>query len=220
MDNQNILKKRLDVTIMANRIIKENHYVIEQPCVQGIIDILNHVMLADSDIDIRIGQVVTGDKISQIFKREPRTEGINFCTKTKKLYVITKIGSDNQTVVDAEYNDYWRMGKIYYEGRGQDEFQKMTDSNLHLYRKYQVFHNKIKCKEGVEPYIHVFNKTINEEKNHFQYLGRFDVTDFQINEHSIGSHHTNQNRTKKAVIFELTPLCSKSSPDIDKNYII
>jgi len=220
VENQNILKKRLDATIMADRIIKENNYVIEQPNVQGIVDILSHVILAESDIDIQIGQVVASEEIGKVFKRKPQTEGINYCVESKKLYVITKIGSDNQTVVAAEYNDYWRMGKIYYEGRGQDEFQKLTDSNLHLYRKYQVFHNKIKCKDGIEPYIHVFNKVSADTPNKYQYLGRFDVTDFQINEHSIGSHYSNKHRTKKALIFELTPLCSRASDSIDENYII
>ena len=139
MDNQSILKKRVDATVIANRTIKENHYVIEQPSVQGIVDILEKVMLAVSNINIEIGQVVSGDEIGKVFGRKPATEGINYCTKTKKLYVITKIGSDNQTVVDAEYNDYWRVGKIYYEGRGQGEFQEMTASNLHLYQNIKYF---------------------------------------------------------------------------------
>lgn len=120
----------------------------------------------------------------------------------------------------TEYNDYWKLGKIYYEGRGQEEYQKMTDSNLHLYRKYQVFYQKIRCKENVEPYIHVLNKISDTEKRKYQYLGRFDVTNFLINEHSLGSHYSNKDRTKKAIIFELTPICYKLSNSIDENYIL
>lgn len=218
MEEQNVLKKRTDATIVASRIIRENRRVTEQPSGTEIVEILKKVMFAASNVDIKIGEKVSAETVKQVFGRKPAAEGINFCKETKKLYVITKIGADNQTIVDAEYNDYWRMGKIYYEGKGQGEFQEMTSSNLHLYRKYQVFHQKMKCREGLEPYIHVFNKISNREEKRYQYLGEFDVTDFQINEHSIGSHTSNSHRTKHALIFELTPLCPKTSPDIDENY--
>lgn len=206
---------------MAQRIITENNYIIEQPTVQGIVDILQKVISAQSDIDIEIGEDVSGERIGEIFGRQPNVEGINYCRSTKKLFLTTKIGSDNATIINAGYNDYWRMGKIYYEGKGMREFQKITESNLHMYRKYQVFHQKIRCAQSVEPYVHVFNTfTVdNKNRNIHKYLGRFDVTDFLINEHSISNQSGHAAQTKNALIFVLTPLCTQESDSIDSNYI-
>lgn len=82
MEKQSVLKKRLDVTIMAERIIQENKYVIEQPTVQEIIDILTNVLLAETDVNTKIGDVLSSEDIDDIFKRKPQTEGINYCAKS------------------------------------------------------------------------------------------------------------------------------------------
>lgn len=211
------LKEAKDITILPEIIRQIEHKldVTKQPNMEGIVNILNKVVSVKSHCEIKVGEVLSGDKIAEIFGRKPQQEGINFCMSTKELFIITKLGVNNPAVQSAEYNDYWKLGKIYYEGKGQD-IQEFKGSNLHLFRKLQVYKKQIKCKEGVPEYIHVFNKISNKEINKFQYLGIFDVTDFAINEHS-SSISKDDNKT--AIVFELTPRVDKTSDSIDENYI-
>ncbi len=187
----------------------------KQPTVLELEKILSDVISVDVHEKIKVGEMLNADQIEEIFGRKPQQEGINFCKGTKELYIITKLGVDNPTVEKAEYNDFWKNGKIYYEGKGQDEFQEFKGSNLHLYRKYQVFNRIIKCKEGVPSYIHVFNRAKIYESEKFQYLGKFYVTDYLIDSHSLGRLQ----ETKTAIVFELTPIVNKSSTSIDDNYV-
>ncbi|NMA04740.1 MAG: hypothetical protein GX931_00020 [Acholeplasmataceae bacterium] len=196
------------------RKIENKLDVTKQPTIDGIVNILDKVVSVKTHNVINVGDVLSGDEIQDVFGRKPQQEGINFCTETKELYVITKLGSNNPTVEFAEYNDYWKLGKIYYEGKGQN-IQEFKGSNLHLHRKYLVYNRQIKCKEGVPSYIHVFNKISNDESKKFQYIGIFDVTDFMINEHSAGISQ----ETKTAIVFELTPRVDNKSNIIDDNYI-
>lgn len=193
--------------------IQNKLYVTEQPTMADIVKILNDVLYVGSHDKFEVGNYYTGDDLLNYMGRKPQQEGINFCTSTNELYVITKIGSDNPIIDRVEYNDYWNMGKIMYEGKGQD-VQEVKGSNLHLYRKYQVFHNKIKCKKDVPEYIHVFNKISNTKQDKFQYLGIFDVTDYFVNEESMGRYSD----TKIALVFELTPRVQNSSDRIDSLY--
>ena len=183
--------------------------VKKQPTTEGLVNILRNVISVRSHSKISVGEIVSGEYINEIFGRNPQQEGINFCTSSKELFVITKLGVDNPLVESSEYSGYWSSGKIYYEGKGKD-IQEFKGSNLHLYRKYQVFRKEIKCKEGVPEYIHVFNKVVS---NRMQYLGQFFVSDFTVIEHSAGI------QTKTAILFELTPVVNKNSSVIDDNYI-
>lgn len=212
----NHLDELKDFTLLSGTIRKiENKLdIIKQPTIDSMINILDTVVSVKTHHKLNVGDILSGDDIENIFGRKPQQEGINFCTTTKELFVITKLGVDNPTVKFAEYNDYWKLGKIYYEGKGQT-VQEFKGSNLHLHRKYLVYQGQIKCKEGVPSYIHVFNKISNDENNRFQYLGIFDVTNFMINEHSAGIIQ----ETKTAIVFELTPRVDNTSPSIDDNYI-
>lgn len=207
------LEKVVRMHIDAKRVMSEANHIMEQPTVKEIANILTTVMKNESGLPISVGDLVSAKKIGALYGRKPGQEGINFCKETKKLFVITKIGADNPMLQLAEYNDYWSMGKIYYEGKGKQQYQKMNSSNLHLYRKYQVFHKSVRCAEGVEPFVHVFNKVDNKGEC-YQYLGVFYVTEFSINEHSI----ENNQSTKTAVVFQLTPHCGFQSKPIDQNY--
>lgn len=197
------------------REIENKLNVTKQPTVEEIISILREVVSVETHERIQIGQLLSANQIESTFGRKPQQEGINFCRDSKELFVITKLGSDNPTVAKAEYNDFIKNGKILYEGKGQDEFQEFKGSNLHLYRKYQVFNHIIKCKEGVPSYIHVFNRVKVYESEKFQYLGKFNVTDYYVDNHSLGRLQD----TKTAIVFELTPIVSNRSASIDENYI-
>ncbi|MEH6957592.1 hypothetical protein [Neobacillus drentensis] len=188
--------------------------VIKQPTVNELQTILSEAISVDVHKKIKLGEMVNADQIENIFGRKPQQEGINFCKDTKELYIITKLGLDNPAVKKAEYNDYWKNGKIFYEGKGQG-IQEFKGSNLHLYRKYEVFHQLVKCKEGVPSYIHVFNQAKIYEPDKFQYLGKFHVTDYFVDNQSLGRLQD----TKTAIIFELTPIVKKLSASIDENYI-
>lgn len=211
------LESRGTEVLLSNkfRSVENKLNVVKQPTVDEIERILSDVISVDCHENINIGERVSADKIMETFGRKPQQEGINWCAKSKELFVITKIGADNPTLERAEYNDFWKGGKIYYEGKGQGEFQEFKSSNLHLYRKYQVFQQLIKCKKDVPPYIHVFNRVEIYEREKFQYLGKFHVTDFFIDEQSEGRLQ----ETKTAIVFELTPIVNNSSSSIDDNYI-
>lgn len=188
-----------------------------QPNINEILKTLKEYIFSAEHSDILLGNILSPEEIGCILGRVPQQEGINFCKETSELFVITKIGRDNPCLDTAEYNDYWEHGKIYYEGKGQDE-QTIKSSNLHLYRKYQVFNKGIKVNNKTKEYIHVFNKVKKEGNKKYQYLGKFMVTDWKYNNTSIKSGRIDD--TKHAIIFELTPICSKLSKDIDPNYTI
>ncbi len=196
--------------------IKNKINIKEQPSCEEIVDILVNVLGVQSHHSLEVGQKMSAEKIEELFGRSPYQEGINFCNSTKELFIITKIGSNNLTIDSAQYNDYWKQGKIMYEGKGQKS-QSTIGSNLHIVRKYQVFHNKIKCKKGIPDYIHVFNKINNNGIEKYMYLGIYDVTDYYVNEHSVARKEYGVN-TKTALIFELTPRIYRDSDKIDSNY--
>ena len=188
-----------------------------QPTLDQIIRTLKEYIYVSECEEIAIGDILSANKIGETLGRVPQQEGINFCKNTTELFVITKIGRDNPCLETSEYNDYWEQGKIYYEGKGQDE-QIIKSSNLHLYRKYQVFNKDIKVNGRTKEYIHVFNKVKKEGSEKYQYLGKFMVTNWKYNNTSIKSGSIDE--TKNAIIFELTPICGKLSKDIDPNYIM
>lgn len=187
--------------------------VVMQPNIDEILDILKNQIFTQVKQGLRIGDLLSRSELAKQFGRDAQ-EGINFSRDTKEIYLLTRVGSDNPNVDTAFYNDYWKKGKIFYEGKGQQD-QILNGSNLHLYRRYQSFYQHVKPKDGVPSFVHVINKIGNKGKC-FQYLGMFAVTNWFVDEHS--ESKTEIGKTKRAFIFELTPLSGSKSNIIDENY--
>lgn len=211
---------------LALRDISLNILQLTQPTCEEIIDILENVLCTDFHPCLKIGQVISTTKLSEIFNRTP-AEGINFCEKNKQLYCITKIGSDNLLNDSASYNDIFIDGKIKYEGRGKDSDQTMKGSNYHLQCKLDMFNHKLLPSEKniIDDFIHVFNK-ISDTPASYQYLGIFDVTDRFVDATSPVRTTTKDifisnkilPKTKKAIVFEFTPRTKVTKSSVNKHY--
>ncbi|WP_161595664.1 helix-turn-helix domain-containing protein [Priestia megaterium] len=187
--------------------------VVMQPDIDNILDMLESQIHIKVKKGLNVGNLLSRSEIANEFGRNAQ-EGINFSRDTKEIYLLTQIGADNPIVDSAYYNDYWKKGKIYYEGKGQQN-QTLNGSNLHLYRRYQNFLQQVKSEDNVPTFIHVINKIGNKGKC-YQYLGIFAVTDWFMDEHS--ENRTKVGETKRAFIFELTPVSDSKSSFIDENY--